>query len=171
LVLTFLTPEYSQCNFLKFDGVDSNGQPIAMELGMWYYSYFTVLVQPNGSGFGASIYAYETCNAYGSLTSADPTWKTAQAFSIITFIFGLFTLISVCVTSCVTNCYSNDDGYATTHGWKAPLCFFTAISQGLTLLLLASNACNSKVLFGLGGRETWDATFNDTCSLSTGSNL
>lgn len=160
-----------RCNFLKFDGTDSSGQPFAMELGLWYYAYYTWVIQASGSGLTLSAYQYATCNTYEQYTPIDPTWKTAQAFAIITFIFGLFTLVSVCVTSCVTNCYSRENGFATTYGWTAPLCLFTTISQGLVLLLLSSSACNSKVLFGLGGRQTWNATFNEKCSLSTGANL
>jgi len=160
-----------RCNFLKFVGTDSNGDPFNMELGLWYYAFYTWVVQPSGSGFGASFYQYGSCVSYESYTQVDPTWKTAQAFAIITFLFGLFTLVSACVSSCVTNCYSGDDGFMTTYGWQAPLCLFTAICQGLVLLFLASNACNSKVLIGLGGRQTWNATFNESCSLSTGANL
>jgi hypothetical protein len=151
--------------------MDSNGQPFSMELGLWYYAFYTWVIQTSGSGLGLNVYQFDTCNTYESYTPIDPTWKTAQAFAIITFIFGLFTLLSVCVTSCVTNCYSRENGFATTYGWTAPLCLFTAISQGLVLLLLGSNACNSKVLIGLGGRQTWNATFPTVCSLSTGANL
>lgn len=161
---------YSQCNFLKFDGFDSNGQPFTMELGLWYYAFYTWVLQQSGSGIGFSAYQYETCNSYEAWTQIDPTWKTAQAFAIITFIFGLFTLVLGCVSACATNCFRKDYGFAT-RGWQAPFYLFTAICQGLELLLLASNACDSKVLIGLGGRQTWNATFPDTCSLSTGANL
>lgn len=142
-----------------------------MELGLWFYSFYSIVAVPAGSGVGATLYAFETCNTYEPYTPIDPTWKTAQAFAIITFIFGIFTLVSICVTSCVTNCYTDENGYPTTYGYHAPLCLFTAICQGLVLLLLGSNACNSKVLIGLGGRQTWDTTFNEKCSLSTGANL
>ena len=64
-----------------------------MELGLWYYAFYTWVVQPSGSGFGASFYQYGTCVSYESYTQVDPTWKTAQAFAIITFLFGLFTLV------------------------------------------------------------------------------
>jgi len=141
-----------------------------MELGLWYYAFYTWVLQQSGSDMGFSAYQYETCNSYESYTQIDPTWKTAQAFAIITFIFGLFSLISGCVSACATDCFRSDYGFAT-RGWQASLYLFTAISQGLELLLLASNACNSKVLIGLGGKQTWNATFNDSCSLSTGANL
>lgn len=161
-----------QCNFLRFDGTDINGAAFPMELGLWYYAFYAWVMVPGGSGLTTSVYQFGTCNAYEEYTQIDPTWKAAQAFSIITFIFGIFTLVAVCVTSCVTNCYQQENGrLATTYGWQAPLCLFTALCQGLVLLFLASNACNSKVLMGLGGRETWNATFPDTCSLSTGANL
>mmetsp|Transcript_3986 Transcript_3986/g.6590 ORF Transcript_3986/g.6590 Transcript_3986/m.6590 type:complete len:249 (+) Transcript_3986:112-858(+) len=160
-----------RCNFLKFDGTDDNGEPFTMELGLWYYAFYTWVVQQSGSGLGLAFYQYNTCNSYESYTPIDPTWKTAQAFAIITFIFGVFTLVVGCISSCITNCFSSENGFATTYGWQAPLCLFTALSQGLILLILASNACNSKVLIGLGGRQTWNATFDETCSLSTGANL
>ena len=160
-----------RCNFLRFDGTDINGAAFPMELGLWYYSFYTWVMVPGGSGLTTSVYQFGTCNAYEEYTQIDPTWKAAQAFSIITFILGIFTLVAVCVTSCVTNCHQQENGFAATYGWQAPLCLFTALCQGLVLLFLASNACNSKVLVGLGGRDAWNATFPDTCSLSTGANL
>ena len=159
------------CNFLRFDGTDINGAAFPMELGLWYYAFYAWVMVPGGSGLTVGVYQYGTCNTYEEYTQIDPTWKAAQAFSIITFIFGIFTLVAVCVTSCVTNCYQKENGFATTYGWQAPLCLFTALCQGLVLLFLASDACNSKVLMGLGGRDAWNATFPDTCSLSTGANL
>ena len=47
----------------------------------------------------------------------------------------------------------------------------TSITQGLTLLLLSSNACNSNVLTGLGGPSLSNVSFEDTCSISTGAKL
>ena len=142
-----------------------------MELGLWYYAFYTWVIVQSGSGLSLSAYQYNTCNSYENYTPIDPTWRTAQAFAIISFIFGVFTLVVGCLSSCITNCFSKENGFVATYGWQAPLCLFTALCQGLVLLMLASSACNSSVLIGLGGRQTWNATFNETCSISTGGNL
>ena len=45
------------------------------------------------------------------------------------------------------------------------------ICQGLVLLLLASNACDSRVLTGLGTPQLRNVTFEETCQMATGAKL
>lgn len=153
-----------RCNFLKFDSVSGTDESFTMELGMWYYSYWSLLL--NNSG----LYVFESCNTYPDFTVVDPTWKAAQAFGIITFILGVLVLVVTCVSGC-TAASGRDNGFALTHAWESPLYLFTSICQGLVLLLLSSNACNSNVLLGLGGKELRGVTFTETCSISTGAKL
>mmetsp|Transcript_36950 Transcript_36950/g.66461 ORF Transcript_36950/g.66461 Transcript_36950/m.66461 type:complete len:258 (+) Transcript_36950:147-920(+) len=153
-----------RCNFLKFDSVSGTDETFSMELGMWYYSYWSFLVSSSGT------YIFESCNTYPDITEIDATWKTAQAFGIISFILGLCMLVFACVFGCATGC-GEETGYALTHVWEAPMYLLTSITQGLVLLLLSSNACNSKVLTGLGGDNMSNVTFSDTCSISTGAKL
>ena len=54
----------------------------------------------------------------------------------------------------------------------APAYLLTAIFQGLTLLLLNSNAClNNSLVQDLEEGDLQDITFPDTCSLGQGANL
>jgi len=163
-----------RCNFLKFDSVSGANPPITMELGIWYYSYFSFLLNTSGA------YVYESCNAYPNITAIDATWKAAYSFAIITFIFGVFALVASCVTLCSTNCGENMGGSPNS---AFSLCsakgtsffyLFVAICQGLVLLFLSSNACNSEVLMGLGGINgpaLNGVTFTEKCSMSTGAKL
>ena len=145
-----------------------------MELGIWYYSYFSILVETNG------VYVFESCNLYPNITSIDATWKAAYSFAIITFILGVFALVASCVTLCSTNCGENmgrspNNAFSLcTPKGTAAFYLFVAICQGLVLLFLSSNACNSDVLRGLGGSSgpaQNDVIFDEKCSMSTGAKL
>ena len=73
------------------------------------------------------------------------------------------------ITLCVSGCCvvgPMDNKYALTHRWEAPTYLLITICQGLVLLLLSSNACNRKVLTGLGGPSLNNVTFDETCSLA-----
>ena len=90
------------------------------------------------------------------------------AFGIITFILGVVMLVCMCVNGC---CFFPDNDYALTHRWEAPMYLLITICQGLVLLLLASNACDSKVLTGLGTPQLRNVTFEETCQMATGAKL
>jgi len=51
------------------------------------------------------------------------------------------------------------------------LYLLTAISQGLTLLLLNSNACKGETLVDIAGIAMQDYSFPETCSMATGAKL
>jgi len=77
-------------------------------------------------------------------------------------------LVCMCVNGC---CFFPDNDYALTHRWEAPMYLLITICQGLVLLLLASNACDSKVLTGLGTPQLRNVTFEETCQMATGAKL
>ena len=109
----------------------------------WYYQSWAFVASTSGS------YVFESCHGYPDYTAIDATWKAARAFGIISFILGIVMLVVASISACATS-----TGQAMlTHVWEAPAYILTAICQGLTLLLLSSNACNSDVLIGLGGRK------------------
>ena len=72
------------------------------------------------------------------------------------------------VWSSVSACATSAGQHMMTYRWEGPAFLFLAVCQGLSLLLLSSNACNSDVLIGLGGPATDILTFGETCEMSTG---
>lgn len=149
-----------RCSFLKFRSTSAPVDQFDLELGLWFYQYWSLLISTSGA------FVYESCNPYPDFTAIDASWKAARAFGIITFVFAIVMLIVACISACTCN-----RGYALTHVWEAPAYLLTAICQGLVLLLLNSNACKSDVLFMLGGPAIWDISFEKTCSIATGAKL
>ena len=80
------------------------------------------------------------------------------------FILGVIMLVIASVAACSTG--PGDLG--STHRFEAPAYFLTALCQGLVLLLLSSNACNSNVLSDLNTPLSNQAEFGETCEMSTG---
>lgn len=150
-----------RCNFLKFTAVSEVDDPVTMELGMWYYSFYSLAVTTSGT------YIFESCNTYTEFTPIDATWKAARSFGIITFILAVIMLVAACISGCT----SAQGDYSLTNRWEAPMYLLLTICQGLVLLLLASNACNSLVVKTLGVPSLSNMEFEETCGLATGANL
>jgi len=151
-----------RCNFLKFTSTSGADEPFTFEMGMWYYSYYSLLFSTSGT------YLFESCNPYSSLTPIDATWKTAYAFGIITFILAVVMLVLMCVTGCS---YISDYDKPQTSRFEGPAYLLITICQGLVLLLLSSNACNSMVIKTLGVPALDNVEFEETCGLATGAKL
>ena len=49
-----------RCNFLKFTSTSGADEPFTFEMGMWYYSYYSLLFSTSGT------YLFESCNPYVS---------------------------------------------------------------------------------------------------------
>ncbi|KAL7532980.1 hypothetical protein ACHAXR_007656, partial [Thalassiosira sp. AJA248-18] len=152
-----------RCDFIQFkdeSGIAADNPP-TLQFGMWRYQSYTYAVNVDGA------FIFETCNYYPNYQEIDPTWKTAQAFSILAFIFGIFVLVGACAFACTID---GEDNFLT-KSWLAPALYLTtAIFQGLSLLLLSSNACNKNLVVKTANQTTF-AQFPDTCSLNTGANL
>ena len=69
------------------------------------------------------------------------------------------------VVASISACATSTGQAMLTHVWEAPAYILTGICQGLTLLLLSSNACNSDVLIGLGGRKLKPSVNVFSCSI------
>ena len=124
----------------------------------WYYQFWSMVTSSSGT------YIFESCHGYPDAVILDDSWKSARAFSVIAFVLSIIMIVSVFVEAC-----SNNNDKAETHSWKAPVYLFLAICQGLTLLLLNSNACKSSEISILD--DLGRLTFPDTCSLATGGKL
>ena len=81
---------------------------------------------------------------------------------------GLFVLIASCVFACSIDAEES----IVTKSWLAPSLYLaTAIFQGLSLLLLSSNACKNNAIVNLAETTSTWADFPETCSLNTGGKL
>ena len=94
----------------------------------------------------------------------DDSWKAARAFSTLAFIFAIIVLVAACMSLCGTN-------PGKTYVWEAPVYLMTAIFEGLTLLLLNSNACKVNTMVQNLDPSLTNVTFPDTCSMATGAKL
>ncbi|KAL7540070.1 hypothetical protein ACHAXR_009852 [Thalassiosira sp. AJA248-18] len=147
-----------RCNFIKFTAISGASEPISLEFGIWYYQFWSIVTSVDGK------YIFETCHGYPDSMPIDSNWKAARAFSVMTFIFALVVFI----TSIISACAPNSDKLST-RGWMAPAYLLTSFCQGLTLLILSSNACKDNILVQ---RETvGNIDWPDTCSLAMGANL
>ena len=82
------------------------------------------------------IYVGDTCVDYYSSTDIDSKWKVTRAFAVIAPVFGI---IAICLLfpSC------RGDGGGTTSKIGGVVLLLTSLFQGLTLLILGSNACDA----------------------------
>mmetsp|Transcript_3714 Transcript_3714/g.8190 ORF Transcript_3714/g.8190 Transcript_3714/m.8190 type:complete len:223 (+) Transcript_3714:150-818(+) len=143
-----------RCNFIKFTDVSGTSEPITREFGLWYYQFWSLIVNTDGN------FIVKTCNSYPDSITLDGAWKAARAFCILTLIFAIVILTIKVIISC-----SFDPETALGGGgyWVTALYFVTGICQGLVLLFLSSKACNDNPLVA------WkDVVFPDKCAISTG---
>ncbi|KAL9188860.1 hypothetical protein ACHAXT_011350 [Thalassiosira profunda] len=151
-----------RCDFVKFtDTSDVFADPPSLQFGMWRWQSYTVATNFDGT------FIFESCVGYPEYQDVDATWKTAQAFSIMTFIMGFIVLIFSCVFACTIDAEAEN---VSKQMWVPVLYLVTGLFQGLSLLLLSSNACNDNLVVKRADAESL-ATFPDTCSLNTGANL
>ena len=177
-----------RCDFIKFTDTSTDTDPVSLQFGrkcmafrlyisvdgtfishtyyipdnlyaVWRYQGWSFVAQSGGA------YIFESCNYYPEGQEIDATWKTAQAFAIMSFIFGFFLMIGSCVFAC-----AQDNTNVSTRGWLAPFYLLLTLFQGLSLLFMNSNACNSNVQVKYQTETTY-AEFPETCSLNTGANL
>jgi hypothetical protein len=105
-----------------------------------------------------AIYYAKTCLSYSDI-SIDAYWKTAEAFSIITAVFGGVACIASCMAPCGAGCVGSKV--------LAFIFMFAALSQGLCFLFLKSDACQNNPIV-TEGPQLDGATL--TCDLSWGAN-
>ncbi|EJK46139.1 hypothetical protein THAOC_35210, partial [Thalassiosira oceanica] len=164
-----------RCNMIEFAGAeigDTSGSQIKMQFGVWYYlGYF--LTTPVG-GTGNPVYVFEACRGYSDAIELDDYWKSARAFSALTFIFAFVVVISNTVTAC-TNRSNSPMDYNLTNRWEPPAYLLTCLFSGLTFLFFKSDACVNNPLVAairdsaISSAPVFD--FPDTCSLGQGGKI
>ena len=106
---------------------------------------------------------YKSCTQYPSYVQVDPAWKSARAFSVLAFIFGIIFVIINIVAAC-----ARPDAAKSIVG---PGLMLASIFQGLSLLFLDSNACrNNDMMEVLNNPSSpWNKLqFQTSCSMSWG---
>lgn len=145
----------ARCDFIKFVSTGGSSEPVVREFGIWYFQFFSYVVSTDGR------FIVETCNSYPAGTDYDSAWKAARVFSSLTAIFAITILVVRSFQAC-----SSDPTKRYRANVVGPLYLLTALFQGLTLLLLSSNACKNNELVEMAGIE-----FEETCGLARGANL
>lgn len=151
-----------QCNFIAFTDTSGTSEPITLEYGIWFYRSWSLVASNDGT------YIVESCHQYPDWVEIDGSWKAAMAFSVITTVLGILVFIVSVISACTTGTGNNPDNKPVTFGWMAPCYLLTAICQGLTLLLLNSNACRNN---DLKPDLPDTVSFPDTCSIARGAKL
>lgn len=144
------------CETIGFEAITAGSDTLTF--GVWYYKgYETVTLEPDDR-----VVVTETCYQYPSGTYFDAKWKTAMSFSIITPIIGGVVLF----WSWLAPCWYVHQAY-----WKKMGMVFVAMTlfQGLTLLLLPSNACKNNDIVNLIAQE--DTSYDQECSFAWGTKI
>lgn len=153
------------CKFLSFTSTsrESTGgveSPITLYFGIWYYQGWQLV---NSATQGDII--LETCYNYPDGMNIDSKWRTARAFSIITLVISGVVTFWALLASCI---YPSKQNYKAGGMIYILCCLF----QGLTLLLLDSNACHNNSLITVLREQIPDdsVTFQPSCSMAAGAN-
>lgn len=148
------------CKFISFASTDGGDSPVTLYFGIWYYQGWTV-VQNNVQG----TMILETCINYPDGTNFDSKWRSAMAFSTMALVIGGVVTFWALLAGCL---YPSRGTYKAGGGAYMLCCLF----QGLSLLLLDSNACHNNNLITSLQTQMPDAnlTFQSSCSMTTGAN-
>lgn len=154
----------------------SNGttfEPSSVHLGPWSVQG-TELVSVNIGNGQVRYLVRQVCRYFPDDTDIDANWKVVRAFSIMTPIIGALMAILILFSNCTY--------YLSPAGWKKASFMFLVILpifQGLSFLLLESNACSSNPVLGVAPPSpittdvnTWIALLNSVyesdCTWSKG---
>ncbi|KAL7553910.1 hypothetical protein ACHAWF_017262 [Thalassiosira exigua] len=144
------------CKFISFTSTGEN--PITLYFGIWYYQGWSAVENPVQ---GTVI--LESCLNYPDGTNLDSKWRSAMAFSAMTLIIGGVVTFWALLAGCL---YPSRGTYKAGGGLYMLCCLF----QGLSLLLLNSNACHNNNLLGMVQKQVPDASlaFPSSCSMAYG---
>ena len=151
------------CKFLSFTSLDDatgNGppQPITLNFGIWYFQWYEVV---DTAVQGTVI--LESCVAYPDSVAIDSKWKSARAFSTMALILGGVATFWSLLAGCL---YPSKRTYRLGGMTYLLSCLF----QGLSLLLLDSNACHDNDMLALLQQQMPEINllFPSSCSMAQG---
>ena len=136
-----------------------------LSFGIWFQKETEFFVV-SGSNGETTLVEKNSCVSYSDLVPIDTKWKTARAFSIIAPVVGIFAIGSIF-------CIRSDKA------WKITgliLLLFVTLFQGLTFVLLQSNACQGiPLLDEVQDNIIWYAlvklAYPNNCLLGAGSTV
>ena len=116
----------------------------------------------------------ESCNYYpDNSVEVDTHWRSARAFSALTIIIGGLTTFWVVLSWCIRGFRSGERAKSLLR-CAAMMYMVCCLFQGLTLLLLTSNACYNNGMVGLTATAltnsivNFDGEFPTTCEMASG---
>jgi len=150
------------CQFVKFT-TENTDENYTIQFGIWYFQYWTAAASIDGTFIFESCHHYPSHTNSGEPIAPDIQWKTARAFSILTFLFGISLFLYNIFLSCRA---------PTQRLFTSPLegmgYLLASFCSGMTLILLDSQLCTDNVLME-GVKEAYpDLDWTETCSISKG---
>lgn len=147
--LAFLCSALSSfwCDTISFDvsndyNRSSSGgvTPQHFQLGPWSQRE-TEIVQVNAGGGESYLFVRDVCRSLPSGVDVDGKWKAVRAFSVIALLWGGALTVIIFFANC--SYFLSDVGWK---GVAVQLAVAVTLCQGLTFLLLDSNACSTNPL-------------------------
>ena len=127
--------------------------PTDVHIGPWSQKD-TVLVSRTNLAGDTYYYVRDVCTNFSGEVDIDSKWKAVRAFSIMTPIIGGLLAFLILLTNCTY--------YLSASTWKNVMVLFGVILplfQGLSFLLLSSNACGTNPL--LSSNPSQDTVTNE----------
>jgi len=156
------------CEFVSFTEVGNSTNPVSLSYGIWNYLGYSTRNTLSGTQV-----IMQTCNYYpANSVVVDTKWRTARAFSALTIIIGGLVTFWVVISWCIRS-FSGDRAKSLLKcaGMMYMLC---CLFQGLTLLLLTSNACYNNGMVGLTATALQNSLLNfsgefpSSCTMAAG---
>mmetsp|Transcript_27627 Transcript_27627/g.39556 ORF Transcript_27627/g.39556 Transcript_27627/m.39556 type:complete len:262 (-) Transcript_27627:133-918(-) len=159
------------CKFISFTQVvddNSTNNPVTLSYGIWNYLGYSTRDTLSGD-----TVVMESCNYYpDDSVDIDTKWRSARAFSALTLIIGGVVTFWMLLSWCARG-FSGDRGKSLLRcaGMMYMLC---CLFQGLTLLLMTSNACYNNGMVELTATTLQNSVINftgefpDECEMAGG---
>jgi hypothetical protein len=152
------------CETIKF--IPSSRRRLSipsLHFGLW--SVRSTTIDNLGIAGNVRIVVRNTCVSYPSLLNIDSSWKAARAFSVVALILGCVVTLTLVVLSCISSDF-------TKRSWSllVVLCLvILPLFQGLTFLILQSNACRDNAVVTSIGILQGVSSYSDECDWDAGS--
>jgi len=156
------------CKFISFTELNNTTDPVTLSYGIWNY----LGVSSRQTLSGETVYM-ESCNYYpDNSVSVDTKWRSARAFSALTVIIGGLVTFWVVLSWCIRS--FRGDRAKSLLRCAAMMYMLCCLFQGLTLLLMTSNACYNNGMVGITATTlknsvvNFSGEFPTTCAMAGG---
>jgi hypothetical protein len=153
------------CTFLSFTSTNANN-PVTLSYGIWNY----LGTSTSKTVFGDTVIT-QSCIYYpANSVSIDTKWRSARAFSALTIIIGGLVVFWMGLISLCLRGRGRDKSFWKCAGMLYMLC---CLFQGLSLLLMKSNACLDNGMVGptttaLQNTMNFSGEFPSSCAMDAG---